>query len=439
MSDIKFAVGMSKEWDPYGAGHEATLKAISQLDGDPKFLLIFSTIHYDDEDRDIKKVLDGAQSVLGEGIPIIGGVVVGFICPEGCFMHGILAIVCSGTKVDCVIANSRNIFRSPIDKGQKLGNKIKASSPRLHNKHKILFNFLSGPIEPKMMANPKIREIIKKIPNKLLFPLTNIFLAFSMRILQYGPGTEEEVVEGISNVLPDFNIIGCSTFDDMRCYRHYQFYNTNVLKKSIVSLAVSFDNQVISQRKIPLIPLNKKLKLKRGWENYCIHTINDKPAVSAYLKEMGWPESYKKTHVEHLSRVTFHYPMAFRRDNWTYAFPAGFLFGEVILTNRRIHNSEVELFTTSAKKTIVDFKDLTNEIRDKKVNFSFSVAGMDIITVLGDKIEKIKDILDEAIPNSPYVVLFGSGEHLKKNDEKPIVSNFSMVMSTIFESKKNEG
>lgn len=47
MSDIQFAIGMSKEWDPYGAGHEATYKAISQIKEQPKFLLIFCTIHYD--------------------------------------------------------------------------------------------------------------------------------------------------------------------------------------------------------------------------------------------------------------------------------------------------------------------------------------------------------------------------------------------------------
>ena len=46
MSDIKFAVGMSKRWDSKEAGREAAINAIKGLGEEPRFMLIFCTIHY---------------------------------------------------------------------------------------------------------------------------------------------------------------------------------------------------------------------------------------------------------------------------------------------------------------------------------------------------------------------------------------------------------
>ncbi|MCD6237631.1 MAG: hypothetical protein J7K13_06755, partial [Thermoplasmata archaeon] len=76
--ELKAGVGLSRKWDAREAGREVALSTLEKLDGEnPKFFLLFSTIHYE-KYGGFQELLNGVWDVLPEGTPLIGGTVAGF-------------------------------------------------------------------------------------------------------------------------------------------------------------------------------------------------------------------------------------------------------------------------------------------------------------------------------------------------------------------------
>ncbi|RLG18063.1 hypothetical protein DRN75_02575 [Nanoarchaeota archaeon] len=437
--NIKFGVGMSQKWDPKKAGVEATNKAIEQVGYKPKFLLIFSTIHYAKEKGGLKSLLKGCRRLIDDNVPSIGGTVTGFICPEGCFTHGVVVVAGSG-DIDVSADYGEKVIYNPTSIGRKIGKTISRKLKDSKKRNKLLIEFTTGPTEPTWIASPRIYNFIKyfykKLPLRISWFLRDLIINTYIALSPSGPGMEEDVLYAMSEPLNKYYLIGCSTFDDMASLKHYQFLNSIALKDSTVALGLSLNNKIILDRKLSLISLGKKFKIKKGWKDFCIDLINNQPASTQYLREMGWPRVYMEAHIEQVTKKTFYYPLGFKDNDQIYTFPVGFFFGESIVSNRKIRKDEVELFLTSSKKTLEDVENYLKLITEKKTKFTLIIKGAPMIGVFGAHINVMKKIMDYYLNNSPYLMLFGSGEHSKKPNEKAIFNNFSTVMLSILEPKE---
>lgn len=435
MLDIKFGVGCSKNWDPKVAGVEATTKALEQIGGEkPKFLLIFSTIHYAKEKDGLKKLLHSCRSLVDKDVPSIGGTVTGFICSEGCHTMGVVVVAGTG-DVDVFSSHFNNVMQTPKTVGKYITKISNSESKKSEKKNKLLIEFITGPTEPTLIAKPimynSIRFLYRILPKKVSWFIRNLLLDIYILLSPSGPGREEEVLEILSE-LDDFFIIGCSTFDDLKAIRNYQFHNNKVLNNSAVSLGIALDNDIKLKNLSTISPTGKKFKIKRGWKNFMVDLINDKPATTQYLKEMGWPSEYVKEHISQVTRKTVYYGLGFREGNQIHEFAAGFFFGESIVTNRKIKQDEIELLLTSARTIVDNFKNLLNEIcEDNNLIFTLTVIGMQMIGILGSNIEILKRQLDERLKDSPYLVLIGVGQHSKMPHNESLFAQYSITTLSI--------
>jgi len=435
-SDIKFGVGMSQEWDPYKAGVQATSKALEQVGYKPKFLLIFSTIHYATEKGAKKKgglkaMLKGCRDLVDKKLPSIGGTVTGFICPEGCSTRGCVVVAGAGDGMDIAGGYANNVRRAPIMAGKKIAKSIKEQLSNSTKENKLLIEFTTGAKEPKIMTYDIIRNLSGKLPNKVWWSVRDILNEIVVKYFNEGQGMEGAVLDAVGENLEDYYIIGAPTFDDLGALRNYQFYNAKVLEGGVVGLGITSNNPILADRRFPPIPTGKKFKIKRGWGNFWIDQVDGQPAAIQFFKEIGWPPEYAKTHIVKLMSKTYFQVLGFEHEGVKYAFPLGFFFGKSILTNIQIKKDEIELFLTSTKRILSILDDYFKYFDSKKQHMSFMFGTPPIIGMFGANIWKIKEVLDSYHNNLPYLVLFGAGELFKRPNDNAIFSDYSLVMLSI--------
>jgi len=424
--NIKFGVGCSTNWDPTKAGREAIVKALQQIDYKPKFLLIFSTIHYAKEKGGLQKLLNSCRCLVNDKVPSIGGTVTGFICPEGCHTRGVVVVASKG-DIDVSADYGEKVIYNPTSIGRKIGKTISRKLKDSKKRNKLLVEFTTGPTEPTWIASPRIYNFIKyfykKFPLRISWFLRDMILKSYITLFPSGPGMEEEVLFGISENLDEYHLFGCSTFDDTKCLKNYQFYNNKILHNSTVAIGLALDKEIITEQSTYVIPTEKKVNIKRGWGGYMIDLINNKPATDEYIKEMGWPAEYIKENIEQVTRKTFYYPLGFRDNNKLHPFATGFFFGESIVTNRKIKKDEIEFLLTSAKKLVSDFDGMLKKLEEKETVFTIVATDQPPIGILGVNINILKKALDKSTRGSPYLMLFGVGEHLKMPYEAGVFEN----------------
>ena len=430
MSNLKFSVGMSKEWDCYGAGDEAMYNALKSIKK-PIFVLLFTTVHYAKNIPLFKKVLEGCKSHLKKDVPLIGGTTTAFICPQGVFSRGVIVVVAEGTDADICSEYAGHIRPTPHHAAKRIASKMMDKLGNGKKKNKLMIEIMSGPKEPKVMTSRIVQRIAELLPHPILLKLRDALFYSSFNFLQYGMNNEEDVLHSLSEKLEEFSIIGYSTFDDLKDLYHYQCFGNKVMDESIVALGIATDDEVFIKRDLPLIRSGRKFEITTGWRDYCIDYINSKKATKQYVKEMGWPDDFIKAHIEQIFHYNFYYPVGFQEGGTTIAFPIGLYFGDTIATNRKIRSKKLEVLYTSSKAIIEQLESYCKEIQGKDIKFSMFIEGAEVPGTLGNRLYKLKEIIDKSLKDKPYVMIFGSGEHSKIGKEKGIFNNFSKVMMSI--------
>jgi hypothetical protein len=84
--DVSICVETSREWKGDKVVAELSGKIKTKV-ANPKFILLFSTIDYKDE---FKQILSGMKSIFSDSA-IVGGTLTGFMTPEGCYSRGVTA------------------------------------------------------------------------------------------------------------------------------------------------------------------------------------------------------------------------------------------------------------------------------------------------------------------------------------------------------------
>jgi len=429
-TDFKVAIGLSRKWDARTAGRGVARDMIEKLGDDPDFVLLFATVHYE-KHGGFKEFLKGVWDVLPKGTPLIGGTVIGFINPQGCFTRGATAVGILNSEMDISIGVGRKTRRTPTSTGEKFAKTINDGLKSSKKKNRLLIEFMTGAKEPEIMTYEKIRNLLGKLPGRIGLLFRDILNEMAVRYFNQCQGMEDEILETFNPILNEYYIFGASTFDDLKALNNFQFYNQDVLDDAIVGLGVSLDEEIFVDRKLPLIPTGRKLKIKKGWKGYWIDEIDGRPAVTTYFEEMGWPKEYVKTHIDKMMVKTFLHPLGFEYKGVTRAFPTGFFFGESILTNVQIRKEEVELFLSSNKQIISHLDEYISLLSNKRQHFTFLTEIGPAIDMLGGSVKKIKEQLDDAPTISEYLFLFMAGEHTKKPGEDVIFGDYSLSILSI--------
>jgi hypothetical protein len=434
---IRFGVGMSQDWDPYRAGIEATRKAVIQLGGtQPKFIIIFCTAYYARMKNGLSRMLKAPEDILPQNVHLIGGVTTAFICPEGCFSRGVAVIAGGGPGIDiCSAFDGGIIRRNPKKAGHIVSTAIERSFRQSKKKHKVLIEVMPSPREPPQASSETTQSLIRILPQKAVILLRSAIFELAIQFLQYGQGRETEALEEISKTLDDCYIIGTSTFDDFRDIDHYQFYKNKVTEGGIAALGLSFDNEMLFEHEPPKVRRSgKTMSIKRGWRNLCIDQVNGKPAVSEFLKILDWPKDYAEPHIRQIFHRNYYYPLGYEEDGRLITFPAGFFMGETINTNREIRTERVEIMYTSCDEIFKSLKGFLERIQNRKTVFTLLFDASEVPGFLGDKLYSMKNMIDDATKGSPYLIIFGAGEHSKKPGERALFNNFSRVDLSIFDT-----
>lgn len=403
--EFKAAVGMSREWDAYGAGREVAQNTLDQLGEKPDFFLLFSTIHYE-KYGGFKKFLEGVWDVLPKGTPLIGGTVAGFINPQGCYTRGATALAVKYPNMDVAIGIGKNTKRNPKKAARDCAQMIKKGLVNSRNKNKYFLCFLSAASVPNTPVT-KNKKVIRSMKGLNIF--LKSFEIISSK-LQIGPGRDEEIINEFSNMLLGYEGIGGASCDSLDLEKNYQFFMSESITNCIVSIALSIDKNKTLTNSYGLRPTGRKLNItETSSRGYIIKKINKHPAVSEYLKTMGWSDDILD---ERLYRKIFYFPLVQKRDGILETRMFGLVYGNYFIFPMKPKKGESEIYISSGRDIINSTLNLFN---NNTYNSGFLISCGTRLETLGDKTYNLKQILDRNLKGG-YLLLFTAGEYIIHNN-----------------------
>jgi len=419
--ELKVCVATSRKWKGEDIAREITEK-IKKDTPEPKFILLFSTIHHKNE---FKPMLKGIKKEFPDA-PLVGGTVAGFMNQDGVFTRGVTALSLEGPITTSRALGKNNRFYGP-SLGKILGEKI-IRLDKNNSKKKILLCFSSG---GTIFNIPFIghKRSINRIP-KFIVP---IFMKFS-KVLKRGPGREDEIMYEISNTAKEYYILGGSVMDNNRFLENYIFSDTEVLYDSTVCLSVALDAQVSLKREDGLKDTNKKLKItKNSKDQRIIYTFNGRPAKKEWLLKMGWPQKFLSDTLLH--RITLYYPFCYYLNGKKVTNVVALILGDSLITVHKTAATEIEILEADGKSLV--------EAARKTIPFTnVPVVGIGIscgirLETLGKKAYNVQRVLKEEL-NTPFLVVYTSGEFIHHPFEQGTFSNDTFNLLTISGEKKDD-
>ena len=402
--EFKAAVGMSREWDARKAGREVAEDTLKKLNGKkPDFFLLFSTIHYE-KYGGFQELLNGVWEVLPKGTPLIGGTVAGFMNNEGCYTRGVTAMAASYPNMDVAVGVGRNTRRRPDLAAKECSEDIKKKIRGSKYKNKFMFCIFPGGTIPQFPFIGRRKVMISGLLSKFSLDLLNL----SIKLFQLGPGREEEVIESLSEYMPEWYILGGSSMDNLNQSRCFQFLGKEVFSKNLVSLALSTDLDKEILTEYGLIPTGRKLKItKKGLRDCAIRQIDGKPAVDEFLKQIGWPKDLLDERV--YNRV-FYYPLGYIYKGVLRPQIIGAFIGNDIACGYSIKSNEIEIMSASGKSIIESILKGVEEAKKRSPKMIIGVGCATQLETLGNHIYKIHESIKETAEETPFIIIYSAGE-----------------------------
>lgn len=395
------SIAASRKWDAYEAGKEVAENVLKNLDNDPKFFLLFSTIHYKNYGG-FEKLLKGVWNVLPEETSLVGGTVPGFITPQGCFGRGAVGLACS-LEMDVACGYGMHTKRNPKGAAKQcikmVEDKLKNSSYR----NRILFNLVSG---TKVFKIPGYgyRKILK---SKLISDFTlEVFSSFQ-KLIERGFGREDQIFELMGKTLPSYNMLLVASSDDMRGLDNFQFFQDKVLTNSIVSLGIATDLDADTCTTHEMKKSEIKFQItKVSKDGYIIKEINHKPAVDELYRILGWPQDFITE--KNIENRMLYYPLLIKKGEREYPVVMCGIINKYIVTPAVVDEGEACVLEMSGagllesvKKNLSSFNILPE--------FALSSICVTILQTLGHNISKIKDVMKDYL-SCPFIGIFSTGE-----------------------------
>jgi hypothetical protein len=394
--DVSICVETSREWKGDKVVAELSGKIKTKV-ANPKFILLFSTIDYKDE---FKQILSGMKSIFSDSA-IVGGTLTGFMTPEGCYSRGVTALAFDSTEMDVALGVGRNTKRNPQKAAEECAKTIKEGLEKSKYKNGFLFVFIAG---SEILQVPGVGRKTVIRSGALAKTIMKSFKT-SQYVLQKGFGREEEILEEIVKTLPDFSLVGGSTVDN-KMLRNYQFLNDEILTNSVVCLGIKtdlkFDLEFAhggeeSETKFRITKIDKSRQI--------IEEINGKPAVQEFLKIMKWPEEIldEKRWISIFPR----FPLGFCKNKKIFLRPFTMILGDSIGFMSRIDEKDVFICYMSGPKMVKSVDDL---LKEKNPRFGYFVSCAIRQMALGDKTYEEHKKLASYFKKNPFLLIYTAGE-----------------------------
>jgi len=403
-TDFKASVEISRKWD----GEEVAIEIVDKIKNKiskPKFILLFTTIHYE---KEFKKLLSGIKDAFPDS-PLIGGTVAGFMTQEGCYTRGVTALAVEYPNMDVAVGIGHNVKRDPE---KAVETSVENLNPDTKYSNNIFLDFMPTAVVPNMPGTgQKVIISSERIGNNLIKLLPR------MSYLNMGYDRADEVIEILSNSFSNYGILGGCTMDDNKMLQSYQFFNYKIFKNSLCLLRISSDiNQNLNCTTAFEI-LNKGFKITElSKDRHTIKEINNKKAKTAFLDFFRWKET-DLSDLYHFYKRIFYYPFGFQKNDMWHTCMIGGLWGENIILSVRAERDEMNFLSLSTGKLMENIKKLLTNLDKDNINICFSIACETFIETLRDKIYSFQKLFSDQLEKTPYLVVFMAGESIYTNKE----------------------
>jgi len=397
--EFKAAVEISRKWDGTEVANEITTK-IKDRGLHPKFILLFTTIHYESE---FEKILSGIKKEFPDA-PLIGGTVAGFMTQDGCYTRGVTTLTIDYPNMDIAVGIGHNTKKNPEKASIECTEMIKNNMKDLKLSEKFIFILPSGGKVPSLTGADTKRVYKSKVPSSVLSGL----LKTSLKIYQKGLGREDVMLDVVSRQMPDYKIIGGSSIDDNKMEKNYQFFNDKVFTNAIVCLSILTDLSILMDSQVAVEKTDKYFRAKTAGEKYIISKIDNKPATKTFFEYLNWPESLMD---ERLYRRTFFYPILFEENGEIFPEVIGALFGNSIICGFDI-KSDTLCVGQSSRKILINVlrNSLNNITREKSPKLSLIIYCSALLETIGRDFFKVQEVIKEVYQNSPFLLIATGGE-----------------------------
>lgn len=340
-------IGTSRKWNAKESGRKLAETIMDQLDKNPDFIVLFSTIHYL-KNGGFDQLLDGIYEVFPKNVKLVGGTVRGFLNNDGCFARGATALAVSSNEMDVSVGIGHNTKRNPKKAALQCASDLKKNLSPSGFQNGFLLNIVSGAEVPNI---PPIgtKKIIKA--GAMSNTLMKLF-SMSQHRLQMGPSRDEEILEELIESMPDFSMLSGATLDDGHGVHNYQFYNKTVMKNAIVSLGFKTNKEIFVKSTTNLKRTDIEFDItKISKDKRIIHEINRRPALEELLRLLNWPQEILKE--ETWFHTTFYFPIGGQvselSKNNDSAHVIGIILGNSLVLTCKLIGSHASILTIDGK------------------------------------------------------------------------------------------
>lgn len=408
---FEVGIGTSQNWDPVQAGSEVIQQALKPLSKPPKFVLLFSTIHYE-KDKGFQKILDTIYHFIPKDTALVGGTVDGFINTSGCYTRGLTALACYSDEIDVGIGIGSGTKRNPTNAAKRASNMIKENLQKSKYQNTLVLNLMSGTTIPSFPLIGQKRIISAPFP--FISDLFIQLMIFSTKVLQIGMGREPELLDALTTNLEDAYIIGGSCTDDNKIEKNYEFFANKVLTNVILLLAIKTNKSIDVASGFGLKESGKQFRLDKKTAFGCmIKTINNKPAKNEFLRLIGWPEEYlnEKT----IFKKSFQYPFCFYDEQGTLNVKTfGLFFGDYVGVASDLRSKDLFISTGSGLSLVNSVDECWHNLQQPtNLDFVFGVECGIHFEALGRHINTVRNKLNKYLKDgAPYLIINTAGENI---------------------------
>jgi len=397
------AIAMSRKWNATEAGEEIGKQIIEKMKNKPKFVLLFSTIHYE-KWGGFQKFLDAVSTQLPKGTPIVGGTVAGFINNYGCYARGASALAVYSDEMDVAVGVGHNTRRNPVKAAQECISQIKQKLLKSTYKNGHLLIYYSSAVVPSYPFIGRTAVINSKVLSKL----TKMFYDFSLKILQKGVDRMDEFLPIFVEQFPEFNILANGCTDDIKQQRNFVFFNKNFADTSLVAIAFKTPLESNVSSSSGFTPTNIEFNItKFDNDRRNIIKIDNEPARKVFLKKFGWPPEYLDNRV--FNRI-FWYPVLSRSEKKQVIQVFGLFVENDIIMPYRVEGDKLTVLSASGRSILeASATSIKNSMKKTPLTLHISECGLRAIT-LGSKLFEEQKIISNMLGEIPFLSIFVAGE-----------------------------
>ncbi|RLF41811.1 MAG: hypothetical protein DRN12_02230 [Thermoplasmata archaeon] len=433
--ELKAGVGLSRKWDAREAGREVAETTLEKLDGEnPKFFLLFSTIHYE-KYGGFQELLNGVWDVLPEGTPLVGGTVLGFANNFGCYTRGASALAVSYKNMDVAMGYGKKSKNAPIEASNECAEMIDSHLKTSQYRNAFLLNLISG---PELFNFPGMGQK-KIIESKTTANMGISFMKLAQRTTGKGLPRDDEILKNLTKKLPEYSILSGVLLDDFKFLRNYQFYDHQILINSLVGLGLKTDLSLGVNTTHGMLERGDNFKItKVDFNGWLIKEINNKPAWPEFLRLLGWNKEILSDENKFIERMMYS-PLGFKREGQLYPAMPGIVLGDSMMTVVRSQEGDIasimyingELLLQAVKKNLEPYQNW-------KPSFALFSSCITRLITLGKNIYYEQNALVQHFQDTPFLVFYVSGEGTYSSERKHLIYSDMSFNSAVFRDGKGE-